>query len=133
MRVVFTGTQRGMSDDQHRAVDRWLHRHKAEVSWYYHGGCIGADAQFHQLLHKHGELWKVTVEPSDIPAKMATLVGSGFAILKPWPPLKRNRHMVKVTDVLIATPFEQEEVLRSGTWATIRYARKAGHIEYIFY
>jgi hypothetical protein len=38
--------------------------------------------------------------------------------------LERNTEIVKACDVLIATPKEQDEVLRSGTWATIRRARK---------
>lgn len=40
------------------------------------------------------------------------------------PPLVRNHDIVDSTELLIACPKEQVEVLRSGTWATIRYARK---------
>jgi hypothetical protein len=83
-------------------------------------------------LHEHGELRKVIVHPSDIPAKRAKLVGEGFTTLKPWPPLKRIKAMVRWSDTLVATPFEPYEVLRSGTWATIRYARKDGLTEYLF-
>ena len=32
------------------------------------------------------------------------------------------------TDTLVAAPKEDEEVVRSGTWATVRYARKAGRV-----
>ena len=38
--------------------------------------------------------------------------------------LERNHDIVDETDMLIATPGEEQEVQRSGTWATIRYARK---------
>lgn len=40
--------------------------------------------------------------------------------------LDRNREMVDGADVLIAFPKTAEEETRSGTWATIRYARKVG-------
>ena len=38
--------------------------------------------------------------------------------------LVRNHDIVDVCDVLVATPGQKEEQIRSGTWATIRYARK---------
>jgi predicted Rossmann fold nucleotide-binding protein DprA/Smf involved in DNA uptake len=38
--------------------------------------------------------------------------------------LERNKDIVNSCEQLIACPLTQEEELRSGTWATIRYARK---------
>jgi hypothetical protein len=40
--------------------------------------------------------------------------------------LERNRMIVAACDLLIAAPLQDTEILRSGTWATVRYARKAG-------
>jgi predicted Rossmann fold nucleotide-binding protein DprA/Smf involved in DNA uptake len=40
--------------------------------------------------------------------------------------MKRNDELVAQCDVLLAFPRSAEEELRSGTWATIRRARKAG-------
>ena len=42
------------------------------------------------------------------------------------PYLDRNKDMVRETAWLIAAPAEPEEQLRSGTWSTIRFARKLG-------
>jgi len=38
--------------------------------------------------------------------------------------LKRDRRQVAWSHILIAAPKTNEEMLRSGTWATVRYARK---------
>jgi hypothetical protein len=40
--------------------------------------------------------------------------------------MKRNDELVAQCDVLLAFPRSAKEELRSGTWATIRRARKAG-------
>jgi hypothetical protein len=41
------------------------------------------------------------------------------------PPLERNEDIVDFgRDLLIAAPLQMVEVVRSGTWHTVRYARK---------
>jgi cytosine/uracil/thiamine/allantoin permease len=49
-----------------------------------------------------------------------------FTVLEPGPYLWRNHQIVDATAALLACPFEFEEQLRSGTWATVRYARTLG-------
>jgi arginase family enzyme len=46
--------------------------------------------------------------------------------------LERNEDIVRDTDFLIACP-EGSEVMRSGTWATVRYARKKGRTIVVFW
>ena len=41
-------------------------------------------------------------------------------------PLARNRIIVSTSDEMLALPGEMTEQRRSGTWATIRFARKHG-------
>lgn len=38
--------------------------------------------------------------------------------------IKRDKDIVDTSDILIATPRFMYEELRSGTWATVRYAEK---------
>jgi hypothetical protein len=45
-------------------------------------------------------------------------------ICEPREYIVRDHHMVDLSRRLIATPQTFEEQIRSGTWATIRYARK---------
>ena len=40
--------------------------------------------------------------------------------------LDRNKDIVNNCDLLIAAPKENTEVLRSGTWSTVRYAKQLG-------
>ena len=42
----------------------------------------------------------------------------------PLPYLERNRAIVDACDILIACPKGMQEEQRSGTWATVRYARR---------
>lgn len=42
------------------------------------------------------------------------------------PELSRNRAIVGRVDEMVAAPESDVEVLRSGTWATVRYSRRAG-------
>lgn len=58
----------------------------------------------------------------------AYLEGDAKDVMRPY--LIRNQVIVEATDVLIAMP-NGEEKLRSGTWSTIRYAKRAGKKVYI--
>jgi hypothetical protein len=40
--------------------------------------------------------------------------------------MERNDRLVALADILLAFPSTRYEVVRSGTWATVRRARKAG-------
>jgi predicted Rossmann fold nucleotide-binding protein DprA/Smf involved in DNA uptake len=42
------------------------------------------------------------------------------------PYLKRNKDIVRGTELLLATLAEASEQHRSGTWSTVRFARKQG-------
>lgn len=118
--VGFTGTSHhdGMNDFQHDSVERllkWLHPKKV-----HHGDCVGADYHFDVITKRLG-IYRVLHPPTD-DKKRAFCKTEEERV--PYPYLVRNKHIVNETKVLIATPKETEEVLRSGTWSTIRYARK---------
>ena len=49
---------------------------------------------------------------------------SGKVAVERKPYLDRNKDIVLETQTLVATPAETTEQLRSGTWSTVRYARK---------
>jgi len=118
MKIGFTGTQEGMTQYQRNAVAEILALKKPEFG--VHGDCIGADKDFHDLCVAQGI--KIEIHPPDKDIKRAFC--NADVIKKPLPYLLRNHNIVDAVDYMIATPKTSHEELRSGTWATIRYARK---------
>ena len=89
---------------------------------FTHGSCVGSDHQAHKIAVRHN----LTIEifPCDLAHMQVKLKA---AIIHPIQrPLDRNRDIVAAGDILLATPKEFSEIDRSGVWATVRYARKAG-------
>lgn len=115
MKIGYTGTQRGMTSCQVIAVCELL-----IPGEFHHGDCIGGDAQAHKLAQDCG--LSIVQHPPLNPSKRAWCKGG--VILEPKPYLERNQDIVKATEVLIAAPGEDHERLRSGTWSTVRFARK---------
>lgn len=115
----FTGTRMGMTQDQAYVVEELLHElHISER--VHHGDCIGADAQFHDLVRAHRpDLTIVGHPPEDDKYRAFTECDIWMPTL---PYLKRDKEIVNAVMFLIATPRGSEQ-RRSGTWATIRYAR----------
>ena len=125
MIVGFTGTKKGMTDVQKKVVQELVKRLKPFE--FHHGDCVGADEQadgiaalFNPEIHVH--------PPTDNKLRAHTQLKTDGVRRVIWPPepyLKRDESLAHVSDVLIATPKEFEEVIRSGTWTTVRRARKA--------
>ena len=126
--VGFTGTQQGMTKVQRQAFRELLAELK--VSVFHHGDCIGADIQAHNTVLKRTSA-KVVVHPPSNESKRAFAEGQTFTYKKA-PYLVRNRNIVNRCSHLIATPSGPEE-LRSGTWSTVRYAKRIGRPVTIVY
>lgn len=119
--IGFTGTHRGISDGQRLTLSGLLSRARdIGAKFFRHGDCNGGDKEAHALAADLYYL--ITIHPPTDPKRRAFC--AGHVILPPKPYLVRDRDMVNATEVLIACPYQDYEVLRSGTWATIRYARK---------
>lgn len=96
----------------------------------HHGDCINSDAAFHQIARRAGCI--MHGHPPINPKKRAFCEFDVLYTEKEY--LKRNKDIVFFSDVLIATPNGYiEQDIGSGTWATIRYARKKGIPIYIVY
>ena len=91
---------------------------------FHHGDCMGADAEARDIAEFFRKCinLKIVIHPSDINSKRA--FKNGNRILNSLNPLLRNKNIVYISDVIGAAPNQEHEILRSGTWATIRYAKK---------
>lgn len=121
MKVIgFTGTQRGMAAAQRTKLQDILGAERQGNFGFHHGDCIGADSEAHDVAERLGAY--IVVHPPKNPSKRANRKGDILCPVKPY--LRRNHDIVNACDVLIAAPARCVEVMRSGTWATVRYARK---------
>lgn len=118
----FTGTQRGMTDAQKAALRTYLANFTG-CQWH-HGDCVGADSQSHDIAEAAGLV--VYLHPPTEKKKRAFRDVPAARCFPEKPYLDRNKDIVTVTAALIAAPAEPEEQLRSGTWSTVRFARKLG-------
>ncbi len=126
--VGFTGSQHGLTDYQ----QRWLRNHfrdNRNIGWLHHGDCIGADTEAHTLAMMAGIL--IHKHPPLDDTKQAHMTAEYMVEEEPEEYLVRNANIVRATEYLIAMPNGRPEELRSGTWATIRSARRQGKTIYI--
>jgi hypothetical protein len=114
----FTGTQAGMSVGQKRFFTVELQ--VREVTELHLGDCIGADFDAWKIAKFLG-IRTVGHPPSD-PKKRAFCTYDEE--MPPAPYLERNHHIVDASAMLFGAPRINREEPRSGTWATIRYARR---------
>lgn len=123
MKLGFTGTQEGATENQILLLIKFFNYNI--VDEFHHGDCIGADAQAHAIALQEG--CRIVIHPPKNHSKRAWCNRgniSGCTVLPEEEYLTRNRLIVASTDVLIAMPRTMTEEQRSGTWSTVRYARK---------
>jgi hypothetical protein len=110
-----------MTAEQKVTLERELKQSRA--LWLHHGDCKGSDAQAHKIAFDLGI--KICIHPPSKRTERAYATGASKTMpAKPY--IERNHAIVSDTLLLIATPDTAAEKLRSGTWATIRYARLRG-------
>lgn len=135
--VGFTGTQIGCTAAQVAALARTFV--ELNLGVLHHGDCVGADEMAHRIARAMGA--RVELHPPRITAKRAHCeMLRGETVHPADEYLVRNRAIVAASTALVACPKEETgEELRSGTWATVRHARKlnrpvvivrpSGHVE----
>tara|TARA_Y100000034_G_C6849587_1_gene385266 strand:+ start:817 stop:1242 length:426 start_codon:yes stop_codon:yes gene_type:complete len=119
MSVGFTGTQDGLTEKQSANLKEALQT-LMRYSDFHHGDCIGADAQAHEIAVSLN--YRIILHPPSNSNKRAFCLA--HETRKPIGYLDRNTEIVKETKILIACPKEMTEQLRSGTWSTVRRAKK---------
>jgi hypothetical protein len=114
----FTGTRKGCTTQQKTIL--YLEMAFIGMTKALHGDCIGADSDFHGIAKSFTE--DIEIYPPLDPANRAFCKAEIIHDVAPY--LERNKSIVDACDTLVACPETAEEVKRSGTWSTIRYALK---------
>lgn len=120
MKIGFTGTQVGITNNQRHALKFLIEF--IGITEIHVGDCIGADTDFYHLVKDFNSNIPTIGHIPEYDNKRSKLLYSEQRAPKPY--LVRNHDIVDESDVLVVTPKESEEQLRSGTWATFRYAKK---------
>lgn len=127
-KIGFTGTQQDLLVEQHRSLILLFGNLQKvhHVNEFHFGCCIGADAEAFEIITNLFPLITTIAHPPEDKSKMSeTSLMFADEKRKPLPYLDRNKSIVLETDVLVAAPKGPEK-LCSGTWSTIRFARKNG-------
>ncbi len=118
MKLGMTGNRFGLSNESKKVFLEFLNNN--EIQEVHHGDCLGADKDFHDICNNKNI--KIIIHPPNDDKMRAFCKSDNILQTKKF--LDRNHDIVNNTDMLIAFPSTKEEILRSGTWATIRYAKK---------
>jgi len=127
MKIGMTGSKTGMNDLQKKLFAEFVTLNS--VVELHHGDCVGADADAHNIAVACGV--KIVIHPP-VDSKLRAFCSEAIELpVKPY--LARNKDIVNAGELLVAFPNSRTETLRSGTWSTVRYARKIGKQVVIFY
>ena len=126
VKIGFTGTRNGMNKEQIKELENIIK--SKQLDEFHHGMCVGSDQQAHDVVKK--EKIKIVGHPPTYKKFQAKLDCN--IVMKPHEYLRRNKNIVDETEILIATP-DKKECITSGTWSTIRYARKQHKKIYIIH
>lgn len=130
MIIGFTGTREGMTDPQVVRLANWVG--ESGGGEFHHGACVGADSHAADIADTFN--LKVVAYPCTVTGMVCQeAVRVSVEIRTAKPPLDRNRDIVDACDILLVCPKGMQEEQRSGTWATVRYARRQGRRIMIFW
>lgn len=134
MDIGFTGTREGMAEAQLATLRRIIGSYWLKELVCHHGCCSGSDKQFHDLCRELG-VGKIVGHPAfEEGHKWRGVMDDECDEVRPIEkPLVRNGHIVEESLILFATPKENIDEQRSGTWSTIRMSRKAGQPRLVIY
>jgi hypothetical protein len=130
-KIGFTGTRAEITFNQKMGIASILAKNleKVSINEFRHGQCVGADCYVAAVAKNL--TYKVIAYPGFPGGNRADRQYRGKfnkndVVMAEEEFFTRNRLIVLASDLMIATPKESYETLRSGTWATVRFATKKG-------
>ena len=127
--IGVTATRAGLSEAQARkarwALEQLRDRHGATT--LHHGDCVGGDADVAEVARELG--YRLVSHPCDLDAYRAFVPSDEE--LPERDPIERNHDIVDASGYLLGFSPADHEIRRSGTWQTIRYARRLGRPRWV--
>ena len=126
IKIGFTGNRMGLNLQQKEHITLILAKYTHII--VSHGDCVGSDTDFHNLCTAYREAHvdktlKIHIYPPTNSTLRAYNTADVLMVEKPY--LERNLDIINNSALLIACPIaKHKEELRSGTWSTIRQAKK---------
>lgn len=118
----FSGTRDGMIKSQRRffeaLIKKFVAKNTFSEKFFHHGDCIGADAEAHDIVREYG--FEIIIHPPLSDKFRAFKEGDVILPRKDY--ILRNHDIVNAAHLVVIVPSTNAEMLRSGTWATKRYA-----------
>jgi len=122
MHLGITGTRKGMTEKQFNVLKKFI-KEGMSFTHFHHGDCRGVDIQVAYLVDHYRPEARIIRHP---PLSSLTQGYGPFDESRlPKDYLVRDQDNVNESDYLWAVP-DKAECIRSGTWATVRMARKKG-------
>lgn len=125
MHLGFTGSSEKVTLKQRATLEYLLHHLYFDEGFkvFHHGDCIVADEIAAWIAKRIG--YAIYTHPPIFDYKRAFFPKSDVNFY-PKQYLDRNKDIVNSSSLIIGVSDTDEEILRSGTWATLRYSRKMG-------
>ena len=122
--IMVTGTKKGMTEPQFNTfINLTENLFDKYGKFFRHGDCIGVDWEAGEIVASNHPEVKIIIHP---PTKYKYRAFSeNYDVMLPEDDyLVRDHKMVDAADFVVGVPKDFHEELRSGTWATLRYAKK---------
>lgn len=116
-----TGTREGLTEEQREWVEDFSAYENNQVGVLHHGDCVGSDNEIATIFSRKGTY--IIAHPGGGPPILRAYCAVNDLVLPPKYYLRRNQDIVKASKLLLGFPRTEDEIVRSGTWSTIRYAR----------
>lgn len=118
--VGITGSLEGLTGPQLRWAKQFIQDNVVRV--LHHGNCIGGDEDVATLFYK-GQDTYIIAHPGHI-STMQSKISFNDLVLPEKHTLARNRLIVNSSDLLLGFPKIDDEDDNSGSWYTIRWAKR---------
>ena len=122
LNIGISGTRKGSTASQQMQLNHWLYNLKEDGSLiFHHGDCVGVDEEAAEFAWSLG--YRIIKHPG-LPKGRWTAYSPYGETLEPKDYIERNHDIVDSCSIMLILPAQQEEIQRSGTWSTYRYAKK---------